>query len=921
MAAILFYFKMILTLYLFYQLVRKTLNNRREKNAFLLAILSFVLILDVKMIIEGQLPQDLWVQLVIISFLLYFSTQLIMGNIKSSPIIRNFIDIKTLFESEIIDKLDEGVALIRSDTIERLSSNSAFNQILDYEHALIAIPDLVSTIMRGQHEIEFTSFENKKRVIHARLEPYGKRYALLYIKDITSNYEKTQTLNNFHRQVLSNWESSPSLVMLRKLTGEIIYVNPAMSAFVHMTQEVLVGRHFSYMYEDEIDYADHLALQMRLIHEESEWQRGLLKIRFPLKSKRYFECEEQFSQMGDEVCILTTASDMTAQVTLELIQQANRLKDDNFSEVPFVIANLISYDFLFLDQIEKHLDASLSSISAFISGLNEEDATYFNNLIRHESDFEQRIICFAQKYHFYVQERLISGSGHLIGIYLKYLNPEINTFSMPIIGSLIINHIKEGILILDEYGQIEYSNEMAQRILNYTRAELSEKNILDLTKGLTREILNRNLDLVKQHDSLHFERIYLTKDGLSVPSEVIAMHLKSGQNDHMLLLIRDISEKFIYKKRLIDSQSRYAQIFESLQEGVFEIVLPEKQVRLYREFDAEKGLIGMEVPFLQWLNSIHEEDYATTYEAIDVLTSEKRQNHEFEYRYFKHGVWKWYRGTCKYIETDEGASIIIINRDITEMKKIDDKLEENLKILSESERISQMSHWKFDITRGGFMVSESFSKVFMMKPDVDFVYYEAFITTIHPADKNYFENKFKKFLWDKEPLDIVFRWLFNGNLLFVQINGQVYYTPEGVADYAIGNIKDVTERVMTIRKYEESRLLLSQVVKKTPLGTIVVKQDGHIESINERAIELLRIEGEHLIDKVDLLAHFIKKFSYIHGRPFDSLFESTHVDLDENKACIASDLSNRYIEIQSKLLHDADGQPIGRLLSIQEVQN
>ena len=921
MTAVLFYFKMVITLYLLYQLVKKTINNRREKNAFLLAILSFVLIIDVKTFIEGRLPEDTLLQVVIISFLIYFLTQLVMGNIKSSPIIRNFIDIKTLFESEIIDKLDEGIAIIRSDTIECLSSNSAFKQILDYEHAFVSIPDLVSTIMRGQQEIELSTFDNKKRVIHARLEPYGKRYALLYIKDISSDYEKTQKLNSFHQQVLANWESSPSLVMLRKLSGEVVYVNPAMSAFVHMTPEVLLGHHFSFIYEDEIDYADHLALQMKLIQEQASWQRGLLKIRFPLKSKRYFECEEQISQMGDEPCILTTASDMTAQVTLELIHQANRLKAENFSEAPFIIANLIAYDFLFLDQIENHLDESLPSISTFISGLNEEDATYFNHLIRRESDFEQRIVCFAQKHHFYVQERILSESGHLIGLYLKYLNPEIHTFSMPIIGSLIINHIKEGIIILDEQGQIEYSNEMAQRILNYTRMELTGKNILDLTKGLTRDILNRNIELVKQHESLHFERNYLTKDGLSVPAEVIAMHLKSGQNDHMLLLIRDISEKFIYKKRLIDSQSRYAQIFESLQEGVFEIVLPEKQVRLYREFDAEKGLIGMELPFLQWLNSIHEEDYATTYEAIDILTSEKSQNHEFEYRFFKHGVWKWYRGTCKYVETDEGASIIIINRDVTEMKKIDEKLEEHLKILSESERISHMSHWKFDITRGGFMVSESFSKVFMMKPEVDFVYYESFVSTIHPADKSYFENKFKQFLWDKEQLDIVFRWLFNGNLLYVQINGQVYYSQQGTPNYAIGNIKDVTERVMTIRKYEETRLLLSQVVEKTPMGTIVIKQDGSIESINERAIELLRIEGETLVDKIDLLAHFTKKFSFIHGRNFEALFEVTREDHVDNKTCIASDLNNRYIEIQSKILNDADGQPIGQLLAILEVLN
>lgn len=921
MTAILFYVKIILTFYLLFQLIKKTLYNRREKNAFLLAILSFVLILDIKALSEGKLPDDVGMQLVVFSFLVYFSIQLFMGNIKSSPIIRNFIDIKTLFESEVMDKLDEGVALIRSDTLECISTNAAFHKLIDFEHALIAIPDLVSTIMRGQHEIEFTSFENKKRVIHGRVEPYGKRYALLYIKDISDINEKSELIHKFHEQVLANWASSPSLVMLRKMGGEIIYINPAMAEFVHMNQEALIGKHFSVIYEEEMDYAEHLAFQMPLILGEASFRRGLLKIRFPLKSKRYFECEEQISQMGDELCILTSASDQTPHMILELIRTANRLKKENISEAPFIIANLITNDFLFLEHVESRFEEILPSISHFITGLNEEDRTFFLNLMRKSSDFEQRIICFNQKYHFYVQEKILSESGHLIGLYLKYLNPEVHTFSMPLIGSLIINHIKEGIIILDEKGQIEYANEMAQRILNYSRMELLEKNILEITKGLTIDIFNRNLELVKQHDSLHFERIYLTKDGLNVPSKVIAMHLKSGQKDHMLLLVRDISEKFIYKKRLIDSQSRYAQIFESLQEGVFEIVLPEKQVRLYKEFDAEKGLIGMEVPFLQWLNSIHEDDYATTYEAIDVLTSEKSQNHEFEYRFFKHGIWKWYRGTCKYLESDEGASIVIINRDITEIKKIDQQLEENLNILSESERISNMSHWKFDIIQSGFKMSESFSKVFFMMPNEDFVYYESFVAAIHPADKTYFENKFKRFLWDNETLDIVFRWLYNGNQLFVQIVGQVYFNREGLPEYAIGNIKDVTERVMAIRRYEDTRLLLSQVVNKTPIGTIVIKQNGSIESINERAMDLLSIKGEHLVNQSEIVPLFTKKFSYISGCHFNDLFDSTSTALDETNICIASDLNNRYIEIKSEWLYDADEQPIGRLLSIQEVQN
>jgi len=473
---------------------------------------------------------------------------------------------------------------------------------------------------------------------------------------------------------------------------------------------------------------------------------------------------------------------------------------------------------------------------------------------------------------------------------------------------------------------------MIQRILNYTAEELLGKRLVDISMGLTEEILFRNMTLTKQHNSLHFERIYLTKEGHQVPTEVIAMNLETGHADQLLLLVRDTSEKFIYKKRLIDSQSRYAQIFESLQDDIVEIKLPEKSVSFFREFDAEKGLVGMEISFLQWLTSVHDLDRSIVYEAIDIITSEQSMGHRFEYRYFKNSGWQWYRATGKYIMSDEGASIILVNQNISEIKAMTQSLDEQRVILTESERIAHMAHWKFQVSRNTFQVSETFGSIFFQNEGKTEVYYESFLESLYSPDLNYFEEKFKRFIWNGDPLDIVFRLYHHGKITFVNMIGQVYKDDERLPIYAIGSIADVTEKSMTRQRFEESRQLLEHVVEQSPQGIIIIKNNGHVEKINHEAIKRLELERlleqQSSLDVNRLIDHLESILKDTNEEQITKLIEGTTADgylsLTTSIASSSSNLSSTSIlpsahaalTIDSNPMMDPDGRYLGRILQI-----
>ncbi|GAB6108757.1 PAS domain-containing protein [Fusibacter bizertensis] len=922
MAIFVFFIKLSVAMYILYKLIIKAIFDKREKNTWLIIGVSFIVLTDLRNLFIGAIPSNLVSELAVLFFLIYFLSKLIGDRSSLSSFMRNFVDVKTLFESEIIENLEEGIALIRSDTLDILASNQAFQVVFGTNYSFILLADIVSALLRGDDQFEITDYNNNKKILQSRLVGYGRKYAILYFKDISDLAHNKDLVRESLKEVLYNWDNTSSLIMVRSLSGDIIYVNESMANFLHKSAHNLVDQHFSSIYNNETEKMKHIAINRDITEGIVSSFKGILKYTYQLQTVGYFQCEEQLITYNGNRHILTTGADITQSYILQVLTQSFQEihgNNKNLQHATYVVADLIHYDILFKERLYKFLPNQIASLSMFISGLNEEDKLYFTDVIHDKQDFFSKTICYNDIFHFNVEKCIRSSNGDLLGVTMKYINPESMTNNLPVIGTMILNHIREGIIVVNRQGTIEYSNEMMLRILNYENVVLVGKSILDISLGLTKEMLDRNMELTQEHSSLHFERIYLTRDGYKVPTEVIAMNMEYINDDKMLLLVRDISEKFIYKKRLVDSQSRYAQIFESLQDSVLEIKLPEKIVSFYREFDSEKGLIGMEISFLQWLNSISDQDRSIVYEAIDIITSEKSDHYVFEYRYFKNSGWEWFRATGKYIVSNDGASVIIINQNISEIKNVIQKLEESKIILEESEKIANISHWKFRVSKNLFSVSSTFVTIFDLKENIDEIYYDNLVELIYPLDTDYFEYKFHRFIWNKEALDIVVRFHTHGRIIFVNFIGQVYYDDENMPVYAIGSMGNVTEKMNSRQRFEESRMLLEHVVEQAPYGIIIIRNNGSVDKINQGAVELLKLETEqNACDTIERLTlHLKNQFCDYEVKQLDKLTEIYPISEHDNLSFNITDRVEHYhLKVTTSNMYDADNRFIGKIMNI-----
>ena len=922
MTQVVFFAKLFVILFLIAKLIMKTINNRSEKNTVLFVLLFFILLSHFKNIMDGELPNELLPQLTSLGLLLYLMYLIYQAKGSFSPIISNFMDFRSIFSSEIIENFREAVVLINNKSLEVVASNGKYKILFAENPKYLGVDALVTEVLKGDSIMEFTDFQNKKQVFEIRLSNFGKKYALIYIQNITRRSELESHLKEEQAYFTQLWDTAPNLIMIRKISGEVVYVNQSMATFLRRPIRNLVNKPFAGIYNFKVEAAKHELIQEKLISNPEISQTHFLKLTHIMGNTSYFEATETMILYENEKHIITNAVDRSVEVHADLLMKSYDRIHKSISEagtLPYLVIDFMTNDILFKERLSPYVNLPVTSYNMFYQGLDTGSRDRLNDMLDKGEVTDSRPIVYKGKHFFMVEEVFHESHGNITGVLIKYVTATESRYSMSTIGGMVLGHIKEGLLIIDFDGKIEFANEMILRILDYTMDELVGLDILTVSKGLTLDMVHRNWMLCKQHDSLHFERVYITKEGQEVPVEIVAMLLKHEDTEKLVLLVRDLMEKFIYKKKMVDSQTRYSQILESLQDGVFEIKLPEKTVTYYHEFDTEKGLVGLELNFLQWLNNIHDHDRSVVYEAIDVITSEKKENEQFEYRYFQKGIWKWVRSTGKYVNTVEGASIVVTNQDISEIKEISVKLDESKHILTESERISQMAHWKYEVGKNMFHVSDTFGTIVPVSETSRDIHFEQLHSYIHASDKEYFEKKFYSFIWENEALNIIIRTMQKGEIHFIQFVGELYIDDDKVPIYAIGTILDITDKVRAQQKLEESKALLENVVEQTPMGIIVIKRNGYVEKINREAMHLLELDEEYPRDFEAMKSHIYDRYNIIDGLEISDLinnaFDSGHYTVLRYKNFEIA----RELRLYVTQMHDEENRFFGNIINIVEV--
>ncbi len=252
------------------------------------------------------------------------------------------------------------------------------------------------------------------------------------------------------------------------------------------------------------------------------------------------------------------------------------------------------------------------------------------------------------------------------------------------------------------------------------------------------------------------------------------------------------------------------------------------------------------------LSRIHPEDR----ENAVVHSAESTRNgrdHDFEYRALaKDGSIVWIRDIVTVLARQDGPKELIgFMFDVTEQKRVDEALQESEKkcrankfFLKESQRVSRIGSYDYDINSGTWRSSDVLDEIFGIQKD-NGKDVAAWLKVVHPDMRQEMQNYLMKdVLIDHQRFDREYRIIraSDHEVRYVHGLGELDFDDDGKPTGLIGTIQDITER-----KLAEEKLLFTQfAVDHNADPTYCVRADGKICYVNEAACRTLGYSREEL---------------------------------------------------------------------------
>lgn len=179
--------------------------------------------------------------------------------------------------------------------------------------------------------------------------------------------------------------------------------------------------------------------------------------------------------------------------------------------------------------------------------------------------------------------------------------------------------------------------------------------------------------------------------------------------------------------------------------------------------------------------------------------------------------------------------------DVTERHLTQAALARSEETYARAEAIAHIGSWDWDIVSGDLRWSDEIYRIFGQTPQAFGATYQAFLDTIHPADRQRVVDAVNASVADERvPYGIEHRIVRpDGEVRVVHEQGQVYRDESGRPVRMIGTVQDITERLTTEARYRS-------VVAALAEGVILLDSNGRIIDCNAAAEKILGLTADEI---------------------------------------------------------------------------
>ncbi len=205
---------------------------------------------------------------------------------------------------------------------------------------------------------------------------------------------------------------------------------------------------------------------------------------------------------------------------------------------------------------------------------------------------------------------------------------------------------------------------------------------------------------------------------------------------------------------------------------------------------------------------------------------------------------RWFESRC--FPRDD--SLLVLFRDITGRRLVEETLREYTDRMSEAERIARFGVWRWELASGRVRWSDELHRIYGMAPGDFGGTVEGFISYLHPDDRERVWKVIDRAVEKLEPFAFEERIVRpDGDTRVLYSQGRVITGHDGTAAALVGVCHDVTERSAAERALGDSKRRLRAIVDYTPSIVSVKDLDGRYVMANAECARVLGIGAKDIV--------------------------------------------------------------------------
>ena len=303
--------------------------------------------------------------------------------------------------------------------------------------------------------------------------------------------------------------------------------------------------------------------------------------------------------------------------------------------------------------------------------------------------------------------------------------------------------------------------------------------------------------------------------------------------NHEFALIRkgsrwEVIENAAYKQAqqaLLESERKYRDLMESLQEGVWVI---DKDMRTTFVNPHMAAMLGYTVPEIMGkplFSFIDESNLSIVKELMEQRWRGVREQVEFEF-HRKDGSRLISLISAAPVFDDRGdlSGVIAGIVDLTARERVEEELRESERRLNTAQEIAHLGSWELDLVNNQLTWSDEVYRIFGLQPQEFGATYEAFLDAVHPDDRAAVDDAYSNSLRQgKDEYEIEHRVVrkSNGEVRFVHEKCKHTRDESGRVILSVGMVHDITERKQAEEALRQTRDYLDNLLNYANAPIIV----------------------------------------------------------------------------------------------------